>query len=125
MPAPLSTAAQSQYAALLASSGMTARVRALSADILVALDTVDALNWSEDLAGIGVAIPTDADERENVRKSLASAFGAVASEVSESKRGANVRIFDVPASEDEDGNEVPACVEVAVAFRTVRERSGK
>ena len=111
MPAPLSSAASAQYAALIAKSGLTAQIRSLSSDVAEACETVNALNWAEDLAGLGIAIPSG-DDRESFGKSLAAAFGAVATQATGSKRGASVRFVD-----GDDG------LEVAVTFRTVKTRS--
>lgn len=111
MPKLLSNEGQSQYAAMVATSGLTAQIRALQADIRDALDTPNAQDWAEDLQALAISFPDDTDGRDKLCKSLAAAFGAVASEVStDGKRGANVRYLADTG-------------EVAVTFRRVKARA--
>lgn len=123
MPAPLSHNASAKYAALVASSGLTAQIRSLASDIAEACKTPGAMNWSEDLAGISVGIPAAGETRETFGKSLASAFGAVATQTTGQKMGANVRFIDVDTV-DKDGKPTgETSTEVAVTFRTVKPRA--
>jgi len=108
MPKQMSEVAQSQYAALIAKSGLTAQIRSLSADVAEACETVNALDWSEDLSNLGIAIPAPGEERDSFLRSLGAAFGAVATQATGQKRGATVRALDSG--------------EVAVTFRTVKVR---
>lgn len=111
MPKVLSNEGQAQYAALVATSGLTAQVRSLASDIREALDTPNAQDWSEDLQSLAITFPADDDGRDKLCKSLAAAFGAVASEVSsDGKRGANVRYLADTG-------------EVAITFRRVKARA--
>lgn len=121
MPAPLSTAASEKYAALVASSGLTAQIRTLAPAIKDACkDGAGAMNWADDLAALGIGVP-ESDKRDAFAKSLASAFGAVATQTVGDKRGANVRFLDVE-TENEKGEKV-AAIEVAVSFRKVNART--
>ena len=124
MPAPLSTAASEKYAALVASSGLTAQIRTLAPAIKDACkDGTGAMNWADDLAALGIGIPAEVDKRETFAKSLASAFGAVATQTVGDKRGANVRFLDVEVEVEVDGKvEKSTAVEVAVSFRKVNTR---
>lgn len=121
MPAPLSNAASAKYAALVASSGLTAQIRTLAPAIKDACkDGAGAMNWADDLAGLGIGIPAETDKRETFAKSLASAFGAVATQTVGDKRGANVRFLDVETTDDK--GETVQTIEVAVSFRKVNTR---
>jgi hypothetical protein len=99
---------------------MTAKLRALSADIAQYCDSGETLDWADDLARIGVTIPEGENEREAFAKSLGSAFGAVAS-TDGAKRGATVK-FIAGSREGENGKPV-ATLEVAVTFRNVKSRA--
>jgi len=110
MPAPLSDNAQAVYAALIAKSGMTSRVRSLRDDIAAAIDDPAAQDWSQDLASLGFTV--NKDNHEDMCKSLASAFGTVASEVGNRKLSARVHYLADTG-------------EVAVAFREVKQRDSK
>lgn len=111
MPKLLSSEGQAQYAALVATSGITSQIRSLQDSIRDALDTPNAQDWSEDLESLAISFPADADGRDKLCKSLAAAFGAVASEVSsDGKRGASVRYLADTG-------------EVAVTFRKVKSRA--
>lgn len=109
MPKVLTSEGSAAFAALIASAGMTAKVRSLASDIRDACESSDSLDWSEDLASLGITIPSDETEADKVRKSLQSAFGTVATEVSDGKRAARVAILPTG--------------EVAVSFRNVKVRA--
>lgn len=108
MPKALTTEGSATFAALIAASGLTAQIRTLSDDIAVVCDD-PTQDWSEDLAALGIAIPAAGEEREKFLRSLGSAFGAVASQATGTKRGATVRYLDTG--------------EVAVTFRKVNART--
>lgn len=110
MPKLLSNEGQAAYAAMVATSGLTAQIRSLQESIRDALDTPNAQDWSEDLQALAISFPEDKDGRDALCKSLAAAFGSVASEVSsDGKRGANVRYLADTG-------------EVAITFRRVKSR---
>ena len=113
MPAPLSTTAASQYAALIASESATSRVRALASDIETYCHG-EPLNWLPDLAALGFAIPEKSDERDALLAKLKSAFGTVASERTGEKLAASVKLVS-----GDDGDEL------IVSFRTVKQRESK
>lgn len=123
MPAPLSTQASAQYAALVAASGLTAQVRALSPDIIEACKVSSPMNWTDDLAGISVGIPAKGETRDAFAKSLGAAFGSVATQASGVKHGARVRFIEVDVKGD-DGK-TSTVVETSVTFRKVNPRASK
>jgi len=115
VPKTLSQDASAVYAAIIAKQGMTSRVRSLSTDIADACDSAEALDWSEDLASLGFSFEGLSEkDRDDMQKSLAVAFGTVATESAGSKKSARVTII-------ESGD----TVEVAVAFRNVKPREKK
>lgn len=110
MPKLLSEQADAVYSAIIAKSGMTSRIRSLQTDVAVALDNPAAQDWSEDLATLGFKL--DKSNADDMCKSLASAFGTVATEVAGRKLSARVHF-------------IPDTGEVAVAFREVKQRDSK
>lgn len=124
MPVSLSNAASAKYAALVASSGLTAQIRTLAPAIKEACkDGAGAMNWADDLSALGIGIPAEDDKRETFARSLASAFGAVATQTVGDKRGANVRFLEVEVEVEVDGETLAeTTIEVAVSFRKVNTR---
>jgi len=102
MPAPLT----SEALATLANDRITARIRTLRDDVAAAIDA-EPMDWSEDLARLGVVV--NVTSWKSLRGKLASAFGAVATDVAGQKMAATIRYRSLTG-------------EVAVTFRVPRER---